>query len=332
MLGSLRDIDWDTWKPHDVATLLFVVRRGHILLIRKLRGLGAGKINAPGGRLEPGEMPYDAAIRETMEEVGVKPIAPRPRGELRFQFVDGYALHCHVFSADDCEGEAHSTDEAIPQWTPLSEIPYGEMWADDALWLPLMLAGRAPFNGRFVFDAEKMLDHELVAHDPADALFARLRSLGIESHTDSHPPVFTVEHAKAHRTSHHGVHVKNLFLRNKKGRMWLVTTTEDRPLDLKELALELDAGHVSFGSAARLREHLGVEPGSVTPFAALHDEEAKLVTSVLDRDLVTSDAVFCHPLTNDRTTSIRGRDLVRFLEACGHAPEVVDFTSQERSP
>jgi 8-oxo-dGTP diphosphatase len=157
---ALSDIDWSTWVPRDVAVLLFVIRGGEALLIRKKRGLGAGKINAPGGRIEPGETPEQAAIRETQEEVGVTPSTPRRRGHLRFQFVDGYALECHVLVADACEGDVYETDEAIPMWTALDALPYGEMWADDRMWLPLMLEGRT-FRGRFVFDGETMLDHEL---------------------------------------------------------------------------------------------------------------------------------------------------------------------------
>ncbi|NUP09418.1 MAG: prolyl-tRNA synthetase associated domain-containing protein [Polyangiaceae bacterium] len=168
-----------------------------------------------------------------------------------------------------------------------------------------------------------MVDQEIESHDPATALFAKLEGLGIATHTVSHPPVFTVEQAKRHRVDDRGVHVKNLFLRNKKGSMWLVTTSEDRPVDLKELAAKIGAGHVSFGSPDRLRQHLGVEPGSVTPFAVLHDE-TRVVTSVIERSLLESTAVHCHPLTNDRTTSLSGPDLLRFLEATGHLPTVLD--------
>ena len=85
----MRDIDWSSWQPTDRATLLFVITDGRMLLIRKKRGLGAGKINGPGGKLDPGEAPIDAAVREVREEIGVTPSGVSHRGELSFQFVDG---------------------------------------------------------------------------------------------------------------------------------------------------------------------------------------------------------------------------------------------------
>ncbi|CAN5663066.1 8-oxo-dGTP diphosphatase [soil metagenome] len=154
------EIDWSSWEPKERATLLFVVRDGQILLIRKLRGLGAGKINGPGGRLEPGETPIEAAVRETREELGIEALEPRLMGELHFQFVDGYSLLCSVFVSPDCVGEAIQTDEAIPLWTPLDAIPYHEMWEDDARWLPGVLAGRN-FRGYFHFESDKMLSHRV---------------------------------------------------------------------------------------------------------------------------------------------------------------------------
>ncbi len=156
----LAEIDWPTWKPVDRATLLFVVRDGRVLLIRKKRGLGAGKINGPGGRRDPGETPLECAVREVEEELRVTPTGVELRGELLFQFIDGYSIHVHVFQAADCDGEPEETDEAIPLWTDLDRIPYDEMWADDRIWLPLMLEGTA-FFGRFVFDGDAMLDHEV---------------------------------------------------------------------------------------------------------------------------------------------------------------------------
>lgn len=325
-MKSLTDIDWSTWKPTDVAVLSFVLRGGEALLIRKKRGLGAGKINAPGGRMEPGETPEAAAIRESQEEVGVTPHAPRRRGHLRFQFADGYALECHVLSSDSCEGEPHETEEADPFWSSLHALPYDEMWTDDRLWLPLMLAGR-PFRGRFLFDGDRMLDHALEDDDPALPLLAELARLGVAYELFDHPPVFTVEAARAVRpeSAQRGVHLKNLFVRNKKGAMWLVSTPEERSIHLRDLGVRLGAGNLSFGSADRLRAHLGVEPGSVTPLAAFADRDACKVHVVIDRAAAEAETVHCHPLTNDRTLALRGSELVRALTAWGHPPTIVDL-------
>lgn len=160
-MRSVTEIDWTTWSPKDDATLLFIVEPERILLIEKKRGLGAGKVNAPGGRIEPGEQPIDAAVRELREELGVGARGVVKHGELSFHFLDGYTLHCHVFRADACEGEPVETDEAAPLWTPLDRIPWSRMWADDALWVPRLLAGET-FEGRFIFDGDRMVDHELV--------------------------------------------------------------------------------------------------------------------------------------------------------------------------
>jgi 8-oxo-dGTP diphosphatase len=154
------DIDWDRWRAQDPATLVFVVRQGEMLLIRKKRGLGAGKINGPGGRIEPGESPLECAVREVQEEVGVTPLDLRKCGENRFQFVDGYSIHAHVFSTHRYDGTPVETAEATPIWTPVEAIPYEQMWEDDRLWIPLLLRG-APFCGRFIFDGDVMLDHAI---------------------------------------------------------------------------------------------------------------------------------------------------------------------------
>ncbi len=159
-MKAIGDIDWDSWEPTDPATLVFVVKQGSILLIRKKRGLGAGKINGPGGRLEPGEAPIDGAIREAQEELLITPLELRYSGENLFQFVDGYSIHVHVFKASDYEGEPTETDEAVPLWAPLDAIPYHDMWEDDELWLPLVLQG-VVFSGRYIFDGDAMLDHHL---------------------------------------------------------------------------------------------------------------------------------------------------------------------------
>lgn len=154
-------IDWDRWTPRERATLLFVVRDERILLIHKKRGLGAGKVNGPGGRLTPGEQPVDGAIREVREELGVTVGNVEQMGELSFQFTDGHSIHCYVFRAGNVSGPPQVTDEATPFWVRLSEIPYEQMWDDDRLWLPLMLQGRR-FQGRVLFDGERMVGHEIV--------------------------------------------------------------------------------------------------------------------------------------------------------------------------
>ncbi len=157
-----------------------------------------------------------------------------------------------------------------------------------------------------------------------EALLARLASMGIETRTVEHPPVFTVEQAKALRGELPGHHIKNLFLRNKKGAMWLVVCLEDRQIDLKALAAVLDGGRFSFGSAERLMTYLGVEPGSVTPFAAINDTSHQ-VEVVLDTAVTSGGPVNCHPLVNNRTTAIAPADLLRFLESTGHPPRLLDM-------
>ena len=155
-------------------------------------------------------------------------------------------------------------------------------------------------------------------------LFARLDALGLAHRTVEHAPVFTVEQAREHRGVLPGHHIKNLFLRNKKEAMWLVVALEDRAVDLKRLGEVLGAGRLSFGSPERLRKYLGVEPGSVTPFALINDT-ARQVTLVLDRGLADGGPVNAHPLTNTMTTAISFADLCRFFEATGHGPQWLDF-------
>jgi len=155
--ATVAGISWPDWTPTDVATLVFVVSDGQVLLIRKKRGLGAGKINGPGGRLDPGETPEACAVREVHEELRTIPLDPVELGQLSFQFVDGYGIHVHVFRATGFENEPRETVEAVPLWAPLDALPFDQMWADDALWLPVLLAGE-PFRGWFVFDGDRMLD------------------------------------------------------------------------------------------------------------------------------------------------------------------------------
>jgi Ala-tRNA(Pro) deacylase len=160
-------------------------------------------------------------------------------------------------------------------------------------------------------------------HSPQQ-LFARLDELGISHRTVEHPPVFTVEEAKALRGNLPGHHIKNLFLRNKKEEMWLVVALEDRAVDLKRLGERLGAGRLSFGSPDRLRRRLGVEPGSVTPLAAINDQD-RAVRLALDRALAEDGPINVHPLTNTMTTALSGGDLLRFFQATGHTPLWLDF-------
>ena len=155
-------------------------------------------------------------------------------------------------------------------------------------------------------------------------LFDHLAQLGFAQRTVEHPPVFTVEEAKALRGELPGHHVKNLFLRNKKEEMWLVVAEEDKKIDLKALGERLGAGKLSFGSADRLLRYLGVLPGAVTPFGIINDKDRK-VKVVLDRDLMGFDPVNAHPLVNTMTTALAPQDLVTFLEAEGHVPDLMDL-------
>tara|TARA_B100002052_G_scaffold275996_1_gene280366 strand:- start:148 stop:633 length:486 start_codon:yes stop_codon:yes gene_type:complete len=157
---KVADINWSAWQPQEVATLMFVIKNGRVLLIRKKRGLGAGKINGPGGRLEPDETPKECAIRETNEELIINPLNVRSAGELFFHAEDMPRIHGYIFVATDYEGTPSETDEAIPIWFNLSTIPFEEMWEDDRYWLPEVLNGQS-VRGYFTFVNEQLLDHEV---------------------------------------------------------------------------------------------------------------------------------------------------------------------------
>ena len=155
-----------------------------------------------------------------------------------------------------------------------------------------------------------------------DELFAALDRLGIAHPTVRHPPLFTVEESQALRGKIPGGHTKNLFLKDKKDALFLVTAREDAPIELKSLHRRLGAtGRFSFGSAALMRETLGVAPGAVTPFGAINDD-AHRVTVVLDAALMEHAIVNAHPLVNTMTTTIASSGLLRFIEATGHTPRI----------
>lgn len=155
------------------------------------------------------------------------------------------------------------------------------------------------------------------------ALLARLDALGIAVTTHHHPPVFTVEEARDIRGEIPGSRSKNLFLRDKKGRMALFSCLADQEVDLMRLADLIGArGRLSFGSDERLMKYLGVLPGAVSPFAVVNDTQGK-VRVVIERRLLREEPLNFHPLDNTMTTSIAKDDLLRFLEAEGHAPLIV---------
>jgi len=162
-----------------------------------------------------------------------------------------------------------------------------------------------------------------------DDLFAFLDRLRIRHATVRHPPLFTVEESRALRGQIAGGHTKNLFLKDKRGALFLVTALEEAEIDLKSLHRQLGAsGHFSFGSAEQVRETLGVEPGSVTPFGVLNDTERR-VAVVLDAAMMAQQTLNFHPLTNTMTTSIGRDDLLRFLAATGHTARIEPVAAPE---
>ena len=166
----------------------------------------------------------------------------------------------------------------------------------------------------------------MTATSPAtpEQLFARLDQLGIRHRTQHHRPVFTVAEAQDVRDQLPGGHCKNLFLKDKKGRLFLVVCQEDRPVDLKRLRKALGAQQLSFGKPELLFDLLGVTPGAVTPFALINDTGAR-VRVILDASLMDHELVNFHPLENNKTTQVSPDDLKAFITACGHAPEILDF-------
>ncbi len=150
----------DPWEPNMIANLVFLAEKEKVLLIHKKTGLGAGKINGPGGKLEEGETAMEAAIREVEEELLITPHALEEAGVLHFDFVDGLRLHCTVFRGSGFTGTPTETREAKPEWFPMDAIPFDRMWADDRYWIPEMLSGKK-FKAWFRFDEETMLSRTI---------------------------------------------------------------------------------------------------------------------------------------------------------------------------
>jgi Ala-tRNA(Pro) deacylase len=154
-----------------------------------------------------------------------------------------------------------------------------------------------------------------------DELFARLQALGIDVTTRDHVPVHTVEEAQALRGEIAGGHCKNLFLKDEKGSIWLIVCLEEAQIDLKAAPAKIGSRRLSFGKPDLLREVLGVEPGSVTPFGLINDADRR-VNVVLDAAMMKHELLNFHPLENTSTTTIRAADLLVFIRSCGHEPVI----------
>ena len=176
-------------------------------------------------------------------------------------------------------------------------------------------------------DASSLFQDSLPIHP--DMLISDLTTLKIQFEQFNHPPLKTVEDSKAHRdgmlTKHEGGgHIKNLYLRDRKKRNFLVVAQEDRQIDLKSLGGQIGSDRLSFGSADRLFEMLGVRPGAVSPFALINDPDHK-VQLILDADLAGQSFLYAHPLVNDMTIGLSGADLLRFTAYTGHQPQLLSF-------
>jgi Ala-tRNA(Pro) deacylase len=153
-------------------------------------------------------------------------------------------------------------------------------------------------------------------------LLQRLKELGVTSHTVEHPAVFTVAESEALEREIPGGHTKNLFLKDAKGRLFLVIAESHTNIDLKTLHKKLGSARLSFGKAELLESVLGVKPGSVTAFALMNDRDLE-VQPVIDKKLMSYDTVNCHPLENTATTNVALEGLLRFIQACGHDAQVM---------
>lgn len=157
-------------------------------------------------------------------------------------------------------------------------------------------------------------------------LMAKLDQLGIETSTVDHPALHTVAESQSLRGEISGGHTKNLFVKDRKDRYFLLVVEETAQVDLKTIHHVIGAsGKVSFGKPEALEALLGVVPGSVTVFGTINDRENQ-VSIVLDTDLMANDVINAHPLVNTATTSIGSHDLLRFLEAVAHPPAILKIT------
>ena len=172
-------------------------------------------------------------------------------------------------------------------------------------------------------DSPRLLIDGRRPRGPTD-LLSRLDELGVAHSTIDHVPVFTVEEARRLRGRIAGAHSKNLFVRDKKERHWLVSCLSERPVDLRWLATELGTKRLTFCSPRRLFGYLGIRAGAVSPFAVINDR-GRVVRVAIDEDLLAGEPLNFHPLDNSQTTSVSRAGLMRFLEAEGHPPKILRF-------
>jgi Ala-tRNA(Pro) deacylase len=159
-----------------------------------------------------------------------------------------------------------------------------------------------------------------------DPLATAFTQMGIETTTYEHRPVFTVEEGADFKKLIPGGHTKNLFLKDKKDKVWLVTALDETVIDLKKLPARINSARLSFGNAELMGALLQVTPGSVTPLALLNDVNRQ-VSPILDAGILAHEVMNCHPLRNDRTTCLKSQDLVKFMKNLGYDPLIVDFSA-----
>ena len=155
-------------------------------------------------------------------------------------------------------------------------------------------------------------------------LMQKLNELNIPYERFEHPPLFTVTEAKEHQDQMHGMHVKNLFLRDKKKRNFLLVAEQDTEINIKTLYTKIESDRLSFGSPDRLWQFLGVRPGAVSPLALINDRSSD-VTLVFEDKLQADHSIYFHPLVNDVTLGVKLTQLASFFVFTGHEPQFVEF-------
>lgn len=172
-------------------------------------------------------------------------------------------------------------------------------------------------------DIHKTSQNEPLPTTPED-LLKIMQRLDIQYELHHHAPIFTVKEGEHLKAEIPGVHCRNLFLRDKKKKNFLVVAANETKIDLKTLPERIDSGRISFGSAERLWQHLGIRPGSVCPFTAINDPEHH-VQIILDANMMRAEIVNYHPLDNAMTIGLSPQGLLKFFDHTGHKPIILDL-------